>query len=156
MFSRSFYWLISLFISFTIIPYTQPSLPRKIFWLREKRRRNGVAGGLFSIFSLITNQYISLRRPGHSVRRRTGSFARLFICLLFNTFPSLLPGISPASKCQTNKARKEIPLPPPQTGRVFFILIKSQLRWSHLREQNTCQSEHTTLHALCLIYFSLV
>lgn len=80
----------------------------------EKEREVGKErGSLFSIFSLITNQCISLWRPDHSVGRRMGSFSPLFISLLFNTFPSLLlPGISPVSKCQANKPRNQIPLPP--------------------------------------------
>ena len=136
----SFYWLIPLFICSIIIPYTLTSLPRWIFWVRElgyrerEREREKGKGGekesLFSIFSLITNQYISLWRPDHSVGRRIGSFSPLFISLLFDTFPSLprLPGISPGSKCQTNKPRNKIPRPPSpapsQTDCMFSILIK--------------------------------
>ena len=100
---------------------------------REREREKGKGGekeSLFSIFSLITNQYISLWRPDHSVGRRIGSFSPLFISLLFDTFPSLprLPGISPGSKCQTNKPRNKIPRPPSpapsQTDCMFSILIK--------------------------------
>lgn len=97
---------------------------------REREGKEGEKKSLFSIFSLITNQYISLWRPDHSVGRRIGSFSPLFISLLFDTFPSLLllPGISPGSKCQTNKPRNKIPRPPSpfpsQTDCMFSILIK--------------------------------
>lgn len=120
MFLSLFYWLISLFICSLIIPNTHTSLPRWIFLgerfrlVRErdcggrKRRR----GSLFSIFSLITNQFVSLWGPEHSVGRRIGFSSPPFISLLFNTFPSLLLllRISPVSKCQSNKPRNKIPL----------------------------------------------
>lgn len=116
IFLGSLYWLISLFINSIInIPYTHThtSLRRWIFCVRVRLEGDREGKSLFSIFSLITNQYISLRRPDHSVGRRMGSFSPLFISLLFNTFLSvLLLGISQVSKCQTNKPRDKIPFLP--------------------------------------------